>query len=717
MARLNESTTSTESVEVLKRRFVRQNREIARVNSIQSLRIRSLESEVSHLLAENVSLRERVITLGQEIERFEAVRLFQDGVYNLKAKLDNKLMELGDLVADLGALPRKFNKSVGGATETIYQSRSSLDLRQHTTELDVNPSLQEDGRLPVILEDKSYPRRTLEPQEIQELLNNDMVFPQSSCLEEASISQGDAIFDDPYSKSSEDVGDIQQFQSPPGASEALLPPNLETRRRRKAGTSKTRETVYGIDPEEFPTQRDSGFLLGSGAKRKFSNGTDDELEEVPREEDDFQFSRPTHSPQMTHERLLSARSDHSPVKKQVLLKGNSKGDGRPKRKALEPKSTNICSTEPQNAMTRGQDYKIPERMNDKSDGNEIMHSTRSMKGIRYERLTPNEMQNRKDTDKPKQEVDGDEELQIQPKTTEEKPSSTLASIALSRVQDEFEASKPLSNTSSRPTRRQRSVVSYAEPNLRDKMRRPTDEFIAAVGNDHHSRRTSSTYSVRTTSGDELDEHRSDKINARNPHQSDTEGRGSATVSTASPDKHIQQPANMVSCRQRKTLPASKEETSASHDSTSEFEAYSTVGDQELDGGSKDRHPAEVRLARTKKQKLLSAEGSSDMAMDLSECISGATPVPSRQSRRHSSNPKSFVQNYSPGHETGVSSTEGNTKDTRGSLGNPDGTSLGSINQPKAVMHTSEESALGLGIEVRQVRRVPRAAARRRSMLL
>lgn len=43
---------------------------------------------------------------------------------------------------------------------------------------------------------------------------------------------------------------------------------------------------------------------------------------------------------------------------------------------------------------------------------------------------------------------------------------------------------------SRPSRRQRAVVSYAEPNLRDKMRRPTSELIDAVGG-HGSRRSSS----------------------------------------------------------------------------------------------------------------------------------------------------------------------------------------------------------------------------------
>lgn len=148
----------------MKRRFVRQNREIARINSIQSLRIRSLESEVSHLLSENVSLRERVISLSQEIERLDEAKVFKDGIYGVKAKLDAKLIELSNLVTDLGALPHKFGKSCdtkAKSTNAKESGQSSSNLRRRTT--NTEPPLGTDGgRLPVILEDKYYPRRTLE---------------------------------------------------------------------------------------------------------------------------------------------------------------------------------------------------------------------------------------------------------------------------------------------------------------------------------------------------------------------------------------------------------------------------------------------------------------------------------------------------------------------------------------------------------------------------
>lgn len=142
---------------------MRQNREIARVNSIQSLRIRSLESEVSHLLAENVSLREQVIALGNELERFEAAKLLSDGVYDIKAKLDTKLAELNNIVSNLGALPRNFNKTIsqndGGAAQNVSTQHSPA-LKPQVP--DSNQDIEEDGRLPVILEDKYYPRKTLE---------------------------------------------------------------------------------------------------------------------------------------------------------------------------------------------------------------------------------------------------------------------------------------------------------------------------------------------------------------------------------------------------------------------------------------------------------------------------------------------------------------------------------------------------------------------------
>lgn len=142
---------------------MRQNREIARVNSLQSLRIRSLESEISHLLAENVSLREQVINLTNDIDRLEAAKSLSNGVYEIKSRLDAKLAELSGLANDLGMLPRKVGKLDGDKEGTGFDRPKATALESKSRPTDLEGQLDvDDGRLPAILEDKFYPRRTLE---------------------------------------------------------------------------------------------------------------------------------------------------------------------------------------------------------------------------------------------------------------------------------------------------------------------------------------------------------------------------------------------------------------------------------------------------------------------------------------------------------------------------------------------------------------------------
>lgn len=94
---------------IVKRRFARQNREIARANSIQSLRIRSLEADVSRLHAENCSLRERIISLNHEHEKHQIApsQRIDNEVMALKEKMETKVTELNSLIHSLGSLPQQ----------------------------------------------------------------------------------------------------------------------------------------------------------------------------------------------------------------------------------------------------------------------------------------------------------------------------------------------------------------------------------------------------------------------------------------------------------------------------------------------------------------------------------------------------------------------------------------------------------------------------------
>lgn len=148
---------------LVKRRFVRQNREIARANSVQSLRIRTLEADVSRLLAENISLRERIINLDQEVEKSNSVPFLGDGVNEVKGKLAAKLGELNTLVGELGSLPQIMKKSPTSIAQPEAREHTSLERPDPPQRRQLfGGDGYDDGRLPAILEDKYYPRKTLE---------------------------------------------------------------------------------------------------------------------------------------------------------------------------------------------------------------------------------------------------------------------------------------------------------------------------------------------------------------------------------------------------------------------------------------------------------------------------------------------------------------------------------------------------------------------------
>ena len=135
-----------------------------RINSTQSIRIRSLEVEISRLLAENLALREQVIKLQGEVER-RSTRNTLHNVGLVKGKLETKLAELGNLVLELGEIQsrrRTSHRPSGGHSENLSTKRSPDQRNWRNTLTLSEVTAGQIGRLPPILEDKLYPRRTLE---------------------------------------------------------------------------------------------------------------------------------------------------------------------------------------------------------------------------------------------------------------------------------------------------------------------------------------------------------------------------------------------------------------------------------------------------------------------------------------------------------------------------------------------------------------------------
>ncbi|KAJ5112969.1 hypothetical protein N7456_001503 [Penicillium angulare] len=471
MARLNDYTAPPESIEALKRRFVRQNREIARVNSIQSLRIRSLESEVSHLLAENVSLRQQVINLTQETERLETAKSLHNGVYDIKSRLDAKLAELNELTSELGMLPRKFGK----VDKTDSERPKAAESRPQIS--DPEQYGVEDGKLPAILEDKYFPRRTLEAQEIQDIAQMSSS-PFQPVVEEDLLQppSGDIGSPSPSPK----VHEISEIPlEDPGSPDPFLPPTLETRKKKKKAEPVIADNAGASPQVEQTSNNKTTQPRKSGSKRKFSPDEDGTLSDGMPESDEFQFSRPFQSPKKRTEPLDMGKQDATPTKTPVVARRGRPPTGTAKRKVLEPKNSNTNLNSPSKARASLQsDNKISQPLG--RNENAVSLQKPKGKGLNQAARRPRSVL---DTQKEKRS-------QVFVETDQQHEPAPPHSKHLFMMQEDAMASTSDDMSASRTSRRRGAVVSYAEPNLRAKMRRPTTDMIDAVGK-NGARRSSS----------------------------------------------------------------------------------------------------------------------------------------------------------------------------------------------------------------------------------
>ncbi|KAJ5827764.1 hypothetical protein N7447_004527 [Penicillium robsamsonii] len=639
MARLNDYPAPAESIDALKRRFVRQNREIARVNSLQSLRIRSLESEVSHLLSENVSLRKQVINLTQETERLEAGKLLHNGIYDIKSKLDAKLAELSNLAADLGSLPRK----VGKLCDQEFDRPKQAESRPRTEDMMGG----EDGRLPAIVEDKYYPRRTLEPQELDGLIHSDHSIldspPQLSFMPE----EGDASIEHSSPSPLESTFRSQINNDIPEEPEPLLPPTLETRKKKKKSS-----LIIAPEISPAPTDRQPSPPIDTtrhaasvSTKRKYIPEDDDRFtSNLNIDDDEFQFTRPSHSPKKQMNPFEDTQQDQSPTKSHVDLTRGSKTPVLSMRKVLEPKSANSNLGSPKKArISSYPDSKLLQRP---TKGDENKNSPQKVKDIeklggkavnqkpRVARIAPSNKEKR--TSRP-----------ASPQLEEPAPRQPALSPHPNAMNTEEESA-------TRPSRRRGAVVSYAEPNLRDKMRRPTKEMIDAVA--LGSRRSSSFQAGRES----------------------LDGEGGHT------QPHGSLPADF-------TLAAKSSDPFSVDESSEQLLAMVSRRKRKVSSTPKDDSEAGNPSSDLKKD-------IEDSLADISAQVSQESLNSRRQTRRHSSNPRSTTANMA---QYEVDQAEPQS---------PIGDSL------------EDEDTFGPGpngstMDTSHVRRGQRVAARRRSMMV
>lgn len=89
-----------ENLEAFKRKHLRQNREIIRLNMLQSVKVRQLEMETGRLLQENFELRASLISLQEQHEKEKKNIQFKK-LELLKKTLENKLSEISNIIQNI----------------------------------------------------------------------------------------------------------------------------------------------------------------------------------------------------------------------------------------------------------------------------------------------------------------------------------------------------------------------------------------------------------------------------------------------------------------------------------------------------------------------------------------------------------------------------------------------------------------------------------------
>lgn len=502
------SNSSITDIWTVKRRFIRQNREIARVNSNQSQRIRNLEVEISRIVADNSKLRCEVIAAQAEAERWRQTKSVNREVLELKDRMERKLKDVMALVGEMAEIPEK------AATRRLSRRKSGVEKPQTNGENEWKnrAAMREalvkergdglDGRLPGIVEGKLYPRRTLEAAEVMALKDEAAMqdSTESPDLGPPPVAHFDVHepikFDASRPSENASTDDVSHF-----------PSSSERRRRRRTSAllqDMAREEEENVG-EQQPIETSTPPLLKAGAKRKVdASELDEPISRQASEAEEFVFQRRQDSVSGLAGGRKSSRFARPPGRENDLEASNTALSPQKiiaGRKILAPKTTN--SPAKRKVQVAGKPGTVDESRKD--DGQPIDKPSRRNK-------LPPTLKKREDIFIPLH----DERDDLQPKTP-----ATLSEDILSPVstepsvrnmhQTKTEAAvlnsveDVLNGSIGRGSRRARPAISYAEPSLRDKMRRPGKELVGAVeGLDKHRDSTSSH-----SRGTSLDQGRSE----------------------------------------------------------------------------------------------------------------------------------------------------------------------------------------------------------------
>lgn len=521
----------------VRRKFLRQNRDIARVNSTQSLRIRSLENECARLLSENLDLRGQILRLEKAAENNPAGRI-ADHALEIKAKMELQLLELGSLLDSLGLEPPMKRRSPNrGERKIAKPRRSSLGQsprQKKTKEMSIEDQeslAAQEGRLPPIHEHKSYPRQTLKYVFIKPpgALNlptqatNHYHLPNSRreilalCSESEADAEAETSTDSPVlgpppvSKYVEE--EPEKVDSPNTARRVLVysditvsektnlaPPKIdppETTAIQSPAKKAPRRPEPKVTPEpkadalQLPIPlapapvpapvKPEQTVAKCGSKRKQAVADENEPPSFTKDNNTLSNSQSTpDKPKSATVREIKNRRNSRGLpgaRREARDRKSSAAAPAPARPALAAKSTNEDVSSPRKLPAKGAAVDCEKPSNKAVTQREVKT-----------KAAPPQAQAEPIPILPKS-PSPPRVMNIHPaELAAPNPAAQLpppGTPGRAGVKETFCDTPPPPDISSggdtaRPSRRSRASVSYAEPNLRDKMRRPSSELTDAV---------------------------------------------------------------------------------------------------------------------------------------------------------------------------------------------------------------------------------------------
>ncbi|KAJ4261586.1 hypothetical protein NW762_007017 [Fusarium torreyae] len=517
MARLNEPPVSTDSLETLRKKLLRQNRDLAKSNNIRALRIRELENDCACMLSENLELRGRILELEKELEDNDSRRI-ADHALAIKEKLESQLTEWGTLLAGLGLEPpmKRHSPRPRKSTKPRLSFSSARPSPSQRRLRDIAREIEELGH---ISETKSYPRQSMNPEQILALrsradTDDTTDASQSPELGPPPVSQ--FIEEDPVkvdsptrSRPAPTPAPVQESPktklAPPEAltspqTTKTLPrsPSPEKKKTEEVGkpqksepvetkplANKSIETVTQEPAAEAPAPQP----VKIGSKRKLAARDDMVTNRSQRINNENENPRTT-----TEKPSIREKAGGRTLKELASMrKEREKASATGPRKPLAAKSTNDDMTSPKKASKPVSTDEVAAAKADlvkaKTSHERPKSRSKSLAPITIETVLDPE---------PAAPAVVDVEVPSGLGTPFTDPAllspispDTAASKDTGRGGTPPPGDVNASREPPRPSRRNRTAVSYAEPNLRDKMRRPTKEMLDAVaGEGKYARRSS-----------------------------------------------------------------------------------------------------------------------------------------------------------------------------------------------------------------------------------